>query len=155
PPRGERLALEVEVVDERAPGVGWKDAREDAERRRLAGAVRTEQAHDLAACDAKPDPVDGGAAAEALGELPGLDQATAACAASVVAGTRSVRNRGRTTLIHAGTSTSPPKVLKIIRRASRRPISAWNFRSENHQKRVPASMVVAVKMIALPVVAVA
>ena len=39
--------------------------------------------------------------------------------------------------------------------ASSRPISAWNLRSENHQKIVPATMVVAVKMIALPVVAVA
>ena len=39
--------------------------------------------------------------------------------------------------------------------ASNKPISAWNFRFENHQNSVPASMVVAVKMMAFPVVAVA
>ena len=42
-----------------------------------------------------------------------------------------------------------------MRSASRKPISAWNFRSENHQKTAPTIMVVAVKMMALPVVAVA
>ena len=51
------------------------------------------------------------------------------------------------TLIHAGTSTSPPNVLKPISSARRKPISAWNLRSENHQKTAPTIIVVAVKMI--------
>ena len=32
-------------------------------------------------------------------------------------------------------------MLKIMSSARRKPISAWNFRSENHQKMVPAIIV--------------
>src|SRR5262249_38017207 len=145
PARRDPASCEAEAVDACLTGVGGEHAGEDAERRRLAGAVRAEETRDLAARDVQRDAVDGGAPAEALGELPRLDQATAARAGAVVAGAgRRVRNAGRTTLIQAGTSTSPPKVLKTMRSARRSPISAWNLRSENHQKIVPASMVVAV-----------
>src|SRR4029077_6679056 len=115
--------------------------------------------HHLATRDAQRDRVDGRAASEPLGEVPGLDHPTASCAGccspTARSGRRALRKRGRTTFTHAGTSTSPPKVLNTMRSASSRPISAWNLRFENHQKIVPASIVVAVKMMALPVVAVA
>src|SRR5262249_20691140 len=134
-----------------------EDPRQHAQGGRLAGAVRSQESHHLAARDVQRDSIDGRAPAESLGEVPGLDHPTASCAGSPSTARtgRCVRNRGRTTFIHAGTRTSPPKVLKTISSASRRPISAWNFRLENHQKMVPASIVVAVKMMAFPVVAVA
>jgi len=69
--------------------------------------------------------------------------------------TSRAHSRGRMVLTSAGTTTRPPTQLKTISSVSRRPISAWNLRSDSHQKAVPAIIVVAVKRMALPVVAVA
>src|SRR5581483_190113 len=101
--------------------------------------------------------VDGDAPAEPLAESVGDDHPTASRTASRSGAERrrSVRKRGCRILTQAGTMTSPPNVLNSMSSARRSPISAWNLSAENHQKIVPATIVVAVKMIALPVVAVA
>src|SRR5262249_10334389 len=153
----ERRRREVEPVHQGLARGGREDPGEDAQGGRLAGAVRSQEPHHLPAHDPKRDVPDDRATAEALGEAPGFDHPTASrtgCC-STAPTRRAERKRGRTTFTQAGTSTSPPKVLNTIRSASSSPTSAENVRSENPQKSGPASMVVAVKMIALPVVAVA
>src|SRR5439155_5490473 len=154
--RRERARDHVEAVDQRLARGRREDAGEEPDRGRLAGAVRAEEAHDLADLDREGHAVDGGAGAEALGQLLGDDHPTASRSGTrSTPRRRSVRKRGFRIFTQAGTITRPPKVLNSMRSASRRPISAWNLRAENHQKMVPATIVVAVKMIALPVVAVA
>ena len=58
----------------RAPFRDRKETREHLHRGGLAAAVRTEEAEDLAAGDAEADVVDGGEAAEAPGQVLGLDR---------------------------------------------------------------------------------
>src|SRR5207247_10636796 len=124
----------------------------EAERGRLPRAVRAEESHHLPARDAERDVLHGGAAAEPLGELPGLDHPTASRTGSRSGAPvrRRRRKRGRMIFIQAGTMTSPPKVLNTMSSARRSPISAWNFRSENHQKIMLATIVVAVRLAAGP-----
>ena len=64
--------------DARAAAVGRQQRGQHAERRRLAGAVRPEQAEDLARLDRERDAVDGGDLAEpddeVVDEDGGLDE---------------------------------------------------------------------------------
>ena len=63
------------------------------------------------------------------------------------------RKEGLNRLTIKGIRKRAPNILKAIRSATRRPISAWNRRDEKkYQKITPAISVVAVKRIAFPVV---
>ena len=64
---------DVDAEHEAGAGGGGEQAAQHADRRRLAGAVRAEEAEDLALVHAERDPVDGHEGAEALGELADLD----------------------------------------------------------------------------------
>ena len=55
------------------PGVGREQPADHADGRGLAGAVRAEEADDLAAVDREVDMVDHGPAAEALGQALDVD----------------------------------------------------------------------------------
>ncbi len=61
----ERLAVELDLA-----GVGPVEARDDVERRRLPGAVRTDQPRDLAALDVERDTVERDDAPEAERDVP-------------------------------------------------------------------------------------
>ena len=67
------VAHHVEAEHVRRPGVGPEQRREDADHRRLAGAVRPEQAEDRAPPHGKVDAVDGPVVAEHLGQAGRLD----------------------------------------------------------------------------------
>ncbi len=62
----ERPVVKVDAADRDASGVGRQNARQHAQRGRLARAVRAEQAHDFARRDRQTDTVHGGDRAEAL-----------------------------------------------------------------------------------------
>ena len=64
PPRGERLRRDVDAVDPGAAGIGSDDGVEHAQRRRLARAVRAEQARDPAVGRREADAADGAHLAE-------------------------------------------------------------------------------------------
>ena len=64
---------DVEAVDERRARGRRQQRRQHADERRLAGAVRAEQAEDLALFDGEADAVDGGEVAEPLDDLPDVD----------------------------------------------------------------------------------
>jgi hypothetical protein len=55
PPHLSRLAHGVEAEHPRRTGRGQQERRQDLDRRRLAGAVRAEQAEQLAALDVEAD----------------------------------------------------------------------------------------------------
>ncbi len=59
PPHRAGLGADVVSRDGRPTGIALRQGREDAHGRRLAGAVRPEQAEDLALGDGEPDPVEG------------------------------------------------------------------------------------------------
>jgi len=61
-------------------------------------------------------------------------------------------NLGFSSLINGGMQIRALTIFRNIASPSKVPISAWNFKSTNIQKMTPAIMVVAVKMIASPVV---
>ena len=103
--RRERRRGEVVPVDERLARGRREDARQHAERRRLAGAVRAEEPDHLAARDVEGDVVDGGASAEALGEVPGLDHPTASRAAARARSSRAPAARSGSA---AGSPSSTP-----------------------------------------------
>src|SRR5207249_9332804 len=104
---------DVETVDERAPGARRDDAREEPDRRGLAGPVRPEEAHDLAALDGERHAVDGGAGAEPFGQVLGDDHPTASRSGTrSTRRRRSVRKRGFRIFTQAGTITRPPNVFK-------------------------------------------
>ena len=65
----ERLAVELERA-----AVRRVEARDDVERRRLAGAVRPDQAGDLPLLDVERDAVEGDDAPEAERDLPDRQQ---------------------------------------------------------------------------------
>ena len=69
----DRLVEDVEARDDGFALGGRHEAGEDAHRRRLAGAVRAEEAEDLAALDAEADVVDRRDAAVAFREVLDLD----------------------------------------------------------------------------------
>src|SRR5206468_1727958 len=62
-------------VEDDAPGVRRREARETVKARRLAGAVGTEEAEDLALLGGEGDGVERGEAGEALGEPHHLEDA--------------------------------------------------------------------------------
>src|SRR6059036_3496169 len=64
---------DVESRDQRRPGGRLEQPAQHADRRRLAGAVRTEQAEDFARLDAEGEGIDRGERAEAPREVAGLD----------------------------------------------------------------------------------
>ncbi len=64
-----RLALHVVVVDDDPAGRGLQQPGNHSHRRRLAGAVRTEEAVDLAGLDAEADAIDGLELAVGLDEV--------------------------------------------------------------------------------------
>ena len=64
-----RLAQEVLAVEDDAAGVRLVEARDDVERRRLAGAVRPDQPGDLALVDRERDVVERDDAAEGPGHV--------------------------------------------------------------------------------------
>ena len=57
-PHGSRFASDVVACDGRAPGIGPRQRREDADGRRLSGSVRAEQPEDLSLGDRETDPVE-------------------------------------------------------------------------------------------------
>src|ERR1051325_4760972 len=65
--------FDVEAVDAGVAGGGDEEAAEDADERRLAGAVRAEEAEDLAARDLQRDVVEGADGAEVLGDVLDVD----------------------------------------------------------------------------------
>ena len=65
------LLDDVEAVDERGARGRRQQRRQHADQRRLAGAVRAEQAEDLAFLDGEADAVDGGEVAELLDDAAG------------------------------------------------------------------------------------
>jgi hypothetical protein len=67
--RAHGIARQVHAGNRDAPAGGTQDAGDHAQRRRLSGAVRTEEAKQLAARHLERDPVDGREASVALGEL--------------------------------------------------------------------------------------
>ena len=75
----DRLIEDVEPGDDRLALGRRHVAGQDAHRRRLAGAVRPEEAEDLAALDAEADVVDGGDAAVAFREVLNLDHEELLC----------------------------------------------------------------------------
>ncbi len=64
---------DVDAEDDRLAGVGRAQALEDLDRGRLAGAVRPEQAEDLAGADLEIDAVDGGDVGVALDQAADTD----------------------------------------------------------------------------------
>ena len=70
-----RLARDLAAVEDDAPGVRRREARETVKARRLAGAVGTEEAEDLALLGGEGDGVERGEAGEALGEPHHLEDA--------------------------------------------------------------------------------
>src|SRR5262249_18638541 len=73
PLRRERVGGDVDAVDGGGPAVGGEAARDDPQRRRLAGAVGAEEADDLAALDGEADAVEGDRRAVAFDEGGDLD----------------------------------------------------------------------------------
>src|SRR5260221_584525 len=69
----DRVGVAVAAEDRRAARARAQQAHEQADRRRLARAVRPEEAHDLAALDAQGEPAHGRLGAERLREIDGLD----------------------------------------------------------------------------------
>src|SRR6266704_2787405 len=61
------------AVDRGRPRAGMDEAEQDAERRRLAGSVRTEEAGDAAVADPERQAVDGCCFAIPLSEIDDLD----------------------------------------------------------------------------------
>ena len=66
--RGSRLVGQIVPSDRHGPAVEAEQGGEDAERGRLAGAVRTKQSNDLARCDGKRELREGDPLAVALGK---------------------------------------------------------------------------------------
>ena len=64
-----RIVGDVVAVEEHAAGIGRRQADDHRERRRLAGAVRPEQADDFARRDVEVDAFDDGAAAVGFREV--------------------------------------------------------------------------------------
>ena len=67
------VALDVEAVDGGVAAGRDEEAAEDADERRLAGAVRAEEAEDLAARDLQRDAVERADGAEVLGDVLNVD----------------------------------------------------------------------------------
>ena len=76
---------DVEAVDQRRAGGRRQQRDQHADQRRLAGAVRAEQAEDLPFLDGEADAVDGGEVAELLDDVPDVDRVhtVTACACTV------------------------------------------------------------------------
>jgi len=72
-PHRQGVARDVAAVDERAPAVRAEEGHEDLHHRRLPGAVRAEEAEDLAGTDLEVHGVDGGHVPVALRELGGAE----------------------------------------------------------------------------------
>src|SRR5204863_8820691 len=68
-----RLPDDVVAVDEGAAGGRRQERRQHPDQRRLAGAVRPEQAEDRAVLDGETDPVHGGEVAEFLHDAANVD----------------------------------------------------------------------------------
>src|SRR6185369_10941594 len=73
PAAGERVGPQVVAGDPHRPARRRKDARHDAHRRRLAGAVRTEEPDDLALVDGERDATHGFDRPEALRDVLDFD----------------------------------------------------------------------------------
>src|SRR5690606_18815708 len=69
----QRIAHGIDVVDEGAAGIGPEQAVENAQRRRLAGAVVAEQAGDGAIARPQRDTAQGLYVAETLAQIPRLN----------------------------------------------------------------------------------
>ncbi len=68
------LLEERRSVEQHVPGVRLVETRDDVERRRLAGAVRPDEARDVALLDVERDAVEGDDSAEAQGDVPYLEE---------------------------------------------------------------------------------
>src|SRR5687767_3451606 len=67
------LPTQAETCDIRGAGRRADECAQEAQRRRLAGSVRTEETEDLALADLEVESIDGDEIAEALRELLGTD----------------------------------------------------------------------------------
>jgi len=72
-PCGETVAMAVDAEDRRAPAGRPQQIEQQPDRRRLAGAVGSEQSDDLALLGGEAQPVDGGPAAVALAQVGGFE----------------------------------------------------------------------------------
>ena len=127
------VVAHVEAEHARAAGVGLQQRGEDAHERRLAGAVRAQQPHDLALPDGQVDAVERAHLAEALDEAAHLDRGRIAHPALRLRppfrrSPRSARQPRRASVIHHGMfrgtgSTSRPSSCVCLehRKPSRRP----------------------------------
>ena len=67
------IARHVDAGDQRAAGTRAQQAAQHADDGRFAGAVRADEAHDLAGADAKADVIDRDEGAEAFDQVLGDD----------------------------------------------------------------------------------
>jgi hypothetical protein len=150
----ERLAVEVEAVDERAARVGREDARQDAERRRLPAPFGPSSPTTSPRATRQRDAVDGGAAAEALGELRASIKRRRLAPGSIEAG-RVSSGSSADDLDPRRDEHEAAEGVEGHQQREKEAHLGLELEVENHQKTAPTIIVVAVKMIALPVVAVA